>query len=119
MSTPDPDVAPKYTGYVVSALSFLSALLMFLKNHSSWSKRIEELEEWKTETTTTLDDLHDQVLNIADMKTTVNRIESRVSVLEAIEHRLKKIEESHDRETLVTTIVTQLVTKLEPHLKKN
>ena len=109
MNAPDPDVAPKYTGYVVSALSFLSALLMFLRNHNSWSKRIEDLEEWKTQTTTSIQQLHDQVLNIADMKNAMERMEAR----------LKRFEESHDRDTLVTTIVTQLVTKLKPHMVKN
>jgi len=99
----DPDNTPKYTGYIVSALSFLSAVLLFLKNHNSWSKRIEDLEEWKTATTTTLSHMDEQIRNLSDVPQMMLRIEAR----------LKRIEEAQQQDQFAEAIVTTLLNRLE------
>jgi Tfp pilus assembly protein PilN len=101
----DPDNTPKYTGWIVSALSFLSAVLLFLKNHNSWSQRIEDLEEWKRETTTTLSHMDEQIREIPQ-------------VMQRIEARLKRIEEAQQQEQFTEAIVEVLLTKLAPFMKR-
>ena len=112
MSSPDTEI-PKYTGWIVSVLSFLSALLMFIKNHSTWSKRIEELENWKTETTTTLGTMQDQLLQLTSIQDT----------MKSIDNRLKNIEEAHKNEQFADAtailVMGRLEKQLETWFKKN
>ena len=103
------DTLAHLMGVAIAVLSFLSAVLLFLKNHNSWRARIVKLEKGQQST--------DE--QVSDLNSRMSKAEHQIiRMMSSIDQRLDTIEKQHDKDALAHAVAARLVSELKPLLRR-